>query len=75
MILQEELLYQVQQKKSSWEVSIAQTRSFLAKAKKNLQQAMRSADLALVIQFHNEIKGYESGLEIATAAFAELFPE
>jgi len=64
----------VQSKKSDWEVSLAKTRSELARANKNLNAAIANADLNQVIDYTNKVRGLESGLEVATAAFNQLFP-
>lgn len=70
----EEQSYRVQEKKSNWEVSIARTRAELARAEQNLNVAMRSADLNAIISASNNIAALKSGLEVATAAFEQLFP-
>jgi hypothetical protein len=72
--LEEEVQYCVQQKKSEWEVSISKTRADLAKAKRNLNNALANANLQGVIDYTNTVRGLESGLEVATAAFSQLFP-
>ena len=66
--------YKVQEKKSNWEVSIARTKAELARAEQGLTVAMRTADLNAIISASNSIAALKSGLEVATAAFAQLFP-
>ena len=72
--LQEELLYQVQEKKSSWEVSISKTKAELARAEKNLANAYAEADLQAIVDGTVLVRSLEEGLEIAQAAFPVLFP-
>lgn len=64
----------MQQKKSEWEVSISRTKADLARAQRNLKSALVHANLQDVINYTNLVRGLESGLAVATEAFAQLFP-
>lgn len=74
-LLLEELNYEVQAKKSEWEVSIARTKASLAQANRNLNNALRSADLNAIISAENSVASLASGLEVAEKYFAQLFPQ
>lgn len=73
-MLQEEHLCTAQERKSHWEVSIAKSKAELAKAKQNLNKALREACLEKIIEAENMIKSLEGGLEIALKHFPVLFP-
>lgn len=68
------MLYVVQERKSHWEISIAKTKSKLARAKQDLNNAYRNADLQGIIDNTNIVDNLQDGLEIAEAAFVVLFP-
>ena len=72
--LEEELQYVVQEKKSHWEVSIAKSKSELARAKQNLNAAYRNADMTGIVSYSNQVANIEAGLEIIQGAFVLLFP-
>lgn len=67
-------MYHVQEKKSHWEVSIAKTKSSLARANQNLRNAYRSADLEGIVAHTNTVENLTAGLKTAEEAFAVLFP-
>lgn len=72
--LQAELLYQVQEKKSCWEVSISKSKAAIARAEKDLADAYANADLHAIVEGTALVQSLEMGLEIAQAAFPVLFP-
>ena len=72
--LQSELFFEVQKAKSQWEVSIAQTRAELDRAKFNLNRAKSRADLSAIVTYFQEIQSMEDALAIVQEVFNELFP-
>ena len=73
-VIAEEQLFQVQEQKSHWEVSIAKTKSELAKAKRSLNTAFATASLEMIVSYTDRVESLERGLDIAQKAFAVLFP-
>jgi len=72
--LQSELFFEVQKAKSQWEVSIAQTKAELDRAKYNLERAKSRADISAVVTYFQEIQSMEEALLIVQEVFNELFP-
>lgn len=72
--LQSELFFEVQKAKSQWEVSLAQTRAELDRARFNLNKAKARADIGAVLTHAQEIQGMEDALVIVQEVFNELFP-
>lgn len=72
--LAEEQLAEVQQIQSNWDVSISKTKASIARAKRNLSDALRTGNLDLIIDAKNQLSAYESGLAVALEYYPQLFP-
>lgn len=68
------MLFRVQEKKSHWDISIAKSKAELARAKRNLADAYKHADIQGIIDYSNAVTSIENGLAIIEEAFVLLFP-